>query len=61
METTSENIEQVRDLIVDDPYATIDELEAESGLSHGTVQRIISDHLQLEKICSQPSDELSKS
>ena len=49
-ETTSENIEQVCDLISDDPYVTIDELEAQSGLSHGTVQRIISDHLQLKKI-----------
>ncbi len=28
MKTTSENIEQVRDLINDDPYVTIDELEA---------------------------------
>jgi len=49
-ETTSENIEQVRDLINDDPYVTIDELEVQSGLSHGTVQRIVSDHLQLKKI-----------
>lgn len=39
METTPGNIEQIRDLINDDPYATIDELEAQSGLSHGTVQR----------------------
>ena len=39
-----------RDLIKDDPYVTTDELEAQSGLSHGTVQRIISDHLQLKKI-----------
>ena len=52
-ETTSENIEQVCDLISDDPYVTIDELEAQSGLSHGTVQRIISDHLQLKKITAR--------
>jgi histone-lysine N-methyltransferase SETMAR len=32
---------------------TIDELEAQSGLSHGTVQRIISDHLQLKKITAR--------
>ncbi|CAF0904142.1 unnamed protein product [Rotaria sordida] len=52
-ETTSENIEQVRDLIKDDPYATIDELEARSGLSHGTVQRIVSDHLQFKKVTAR--------
>ncbi|CAF3874941.1 unnamed protein product [Rotaria sordida] len=52
-ETTSENIEQVRDLINDDPYATIDELEARSGLSHGTVQRIVSDHLQFKKVTAR--------
>ena len=34
METTSENIRQVRDLINNDPYITVDELEAEKGLSH---------------------------
>ncbi|CAF1411319.1 unnamed protein product [Rotaria sordida] len=49
-ETTCENIKQVRDLIDDDPYVTVDELEAQSGPSHGTVQRIISDHLQLKKV-----------
>ena len=52
-ETTSENIEQDRDLINDDFYVTIDELEAQSDLSHGTVQRIISDHLQLKKIAAR--------
>ncbi|CAF1496398.1 unnamed protein product [Rotaria sordida] len=52
-ETTSENIRQVRDLIKDDPYGTVDELEAQSGLSHGTVQRIISDHLQSKKVTAR--------
>ncbi|CAF4414632.1 unnamed protein product, partial [Didymodactylos carnosus] len=52
-ETTTENIRQVEDLINDDPYITINELEAESGLSHGTIQRIISDHLQLKKVTAR--------
>ena len=40
VKTTSENIRQVRDLINNDPYITVDELEAENGLSHGTILRI---------------------
>ena len=50
METTPENIDQVRGLIDNDPYLTVDEIEEQTGLSHGTVQRIISDHLRLRKI-----------
>ena len=41
MKTTSKNIRQVRDLINNDPYITVDELEAENGLIHRTIQRII--------------------
>lgn len=52
-ETTPENIDQVRHLIDDDPYLTVDEIEEQTGLSHGTVQRIISDHLQLRKITAR--------
>ncbi len=43
-ETTSENIEQVRLLIDDDPHITIEEVQEHIGLTYGTVQRIISDH-----------------
>ncbi|CAF0996539.1 unnamed protein product [Rotaria sordida] len=49
-ETTSKNIRQVCDLINDDPYVTVGELEAQSGIRYETVQQIISDHLQLKKI-----------
>ena len=52
-ETTAENIRQIQDLINEDPYVTVDELEEESGISHGTIQRIISDHLQLKKITAR--------
>ena len=48
-ETAPENIDQIRDLIDDDPYLTVDAIEEQTGLSHGTVQRKISDHLQLRK------------
>ena len=52
-ETTTENIEQIRRLIEDDPYSTIEELQEESGLTYSTTQRIISDHLQLRKITAR--------
>ncbi|CAF4639261.1 unnamed protein product [Rotaria sp. Silwood1] len=52
-ETTSENIEQVRSIIDNDPHVTVEELQAETDLSHGTIQRIISDHLNLRKITAR--------
>ena len=45
-ETTSENIEQVRLIIDDDPRVTIEAIQEQTGLSYGTTQRIITDHLQ---------------
>ena len=48
-ETTSENIEEIRSLINDDPHLTIDEIQVETGMSRGTIERIISNHLQLKK------------
>ncbi|CAF2813643.1 unnamed protein product [Rotaria sp. Silwood2] len=52
-ETTSENNEQVRLLIDDDPCITIEEMQEQIGLSHSTVQRIITDHLNLEKVTAR--------
>ena len=43
-ETTTENIEQVRLLIDDDPYITTEGIQKRTDLSYGTVQRKISDH-----------------
>jgi predicted ATP-binding protein involved in virulence len=37
-ETTTENIEQVRLLIDDDPYITIEDIQEQTDLSHETVQ-----------------------
>ncbi|CAF4307448.1 unnamed protein product [Rotaria sordida] len=48
-ETTFENIEQVHLLIDDDPHITIEEVQEQTGLSHDTVRRIITDHLNLKK------------
>ncbi|CAF0779524.1 unnamed protein product [Rotaria sordida] len=49
-ETTSENIEQVRLLIDDDPYTRIEEVQEQTGLTNGIIHRIITDHLKLKKI-----------
>ena len=48
-ETTTENIEQVRLLIDDDPCITIEGIQEQTDLSYGTVQQIISDHMKLER------------
>jgi len=52
-ETTSENIEQIRQLIDDDPYLTIEALQEQTDLSYGTVHRIITNHLNLRKITAR--------
>ena len=52
-ETTSEKIKLVQSIINDDPCITIDELEAQINLSHGTIQQIVSDHLNLRKITAR--------
>ena len=43
-QTTTEHIEEVHCLI-DDPHLTIDEIQVETGMSRGTIERIISDYL----------------
>ncbi len=48
-ETTFENIEEVRCLIDDDPHLKINEIQVETRMSRGTIERIISDHLKLKK------------
>jgi histone-lysine N-methyltransferase SETMAR len=52
-ETTSENNEQVRLLIDDDPHITIEEVQEQTGLSYGTVQRTITGHLNLKKVTAR--------
>ena len=50
---TVENIEQIQSIISDDPHVTIEEVQTETGLSHGTIHRIISDHLELKEITAR--------
>ena len=51
--TTSANIEQGRLLIDDDPHITIEEVQDRTDLSHGTVQRFITDHLKHKKVTAR--------
>ena len=51
--TTPENIEQVRLIINEDSRVTIEEIQEQTGLTYGTTQRIIKDHLQLTKITAR--------
>ena len=44
--TTSENIELVRKVIEEDPHCSYEDIEAETLLSHGTINRIIHEHLK---------------
>ena len=52
-EANTTNIQRVRTIIEEDPWCTYDNIEAESSLFHGTIQRIIHDHLKLKKVVSR--------
>ena len=52
-ETTPQNIEQIRLLIDDDPYLTIKEVQEQTAFSCGTIQRIITTHLNVGKITAR--------
>ena len=48
--TTSENIEEIQSIINVNPYITIEELQEQTDLGLGTIQRMISDHVNLREI-----------
>ena len=50
---TCTNIDVVKDLLNADRWATYDELEEQSGLSRGTLQRIIHEELKMKKVCTR--------
>ena len=39
--------------LVKDRWATYDEIEKQSGLSHGILQRIIHEELEMKKVCAR--------
>ncbi|CAF1387794.1 unnamed protein product [Adineta ricciae] len=53
IETTFEHIEEICSLINNDPHVTIDEMEVQTGFSHGTIHRIISDYVRLKNMTTR--------
>lgn len=52
-ETNTVNIERVRLLVEENPRISIHFIEAETGLSYGTIGRILHHHLNLRKLSSR--------
>lgn len=52
-QSTTENINLVRDIIEDDPHSTYDDIEGETLLSRGTIEIIIHEHLKMKKVASR--------
>ncbi|CAF5055852.1 unnamed protein product, partial [Rotaria sp. Silwood1] len=52
-EATDRNIEVIRALIDENPHITIRYMFFETGLSYGTINRIIHDDLKLKKLCAR--------
>lgn len=50
---TLDNIQLVQRLIDEDPHCTYEDLEEETQLSRGTIERIVHDHLQMRKVTSR--------
>ena len=50
---TQQNIELIRDLITENPKSKIHQLEASTGLSHGTIFKILHDYLGMSKLCAR--------
>ena len=48
-----ENIQVVQNVIDEDPHSTYDDIEAQTLLSRGTIERIIHDHLRMRKVTSR--------
>ena len=47
------NIDIVKAILDEDRRATYDELEQQTGLSRGTLQRIIYEELEMKKVCAR--------
>jgi histone-lysine N-methyltransferase SETMAR len=47
--TTDENIDAIRELLRSDPRITFDELEEKSGISRGSLQKILHESLRVQK------------
>ena len=52
---TGENVENVAKLLNDDRRYSCDEIAHELNISHGSVHRILTEHLQMRKIAAPQS------
>lgn len=50
---TAQNIQRVRDVLEDNPYATYAEIIEQTSICHGSVFQIIHDALELRKVASR--------
>ncbi|CAF4050273.1 unnamed protein product, partial [Rotaria sp. Silwood1] len=50
---TQQNIEAVKDLVNDDPHISIDYIADMLDISHGNVDTILKQHLELKKVSSK--------
>lgn len=51
--TSPDNVVAVRCIIDRDPHVTLEDIEEQTGISHGSVESILSDHLHLHKISAR--------
>lgn len=47
------NIARVEALVLSDNQITVEQIAAESGLSHGTILKILHEHLNMSKVCTE--------
>ena len=50
---TEKFISKIKNIVLEDRCITLKQLEFESGLSHGTVSRILHDHLDMSKVSAR--------
>jgi histone-lysine N-methyltransferase SETMAR len=50
---TKTTVAAIRDLVLADPFLTIDEIAEEVGISHGSAHQILHDELGMRKLCSR--------
>ena len=50
---TDENIARIKAIVDEDPHCSIKEIAHESGISTGSVERILTIDLQMRKLCAR--------
>ena len=50
-ETTEDNVQKVHQVVLENRKVSIVEIQEETGISYGTVSRILHEHLSMSKVC----------